>query len=198
MWLWSHGGHWTGLVCASSCYHEESPLHLNSLTRDLFCVSAQEQFVHLWIVLEQFGSSLQKASLLLLPHCRFFSGITYPDHTFPAARYRNCSTQRQARWNMQYHYWSVSLRLFPLSHDAEHFFTYPSHLRRAPLPGAGLHFHYPCFLAWCVASACQYQGLRACHLSLLRLEHYKSWCSSQAYWQGSSAQACPSCQMSLL
>lgn len=115
-WLWSHRGHWTGLVCASSCCHEESPLHFNSLTRDLFCISVQEQFVHLWIVLEQFGSSLLKGSLLLLPHCRFFSGTTYPDHTFPAAGDRNCSTQRQARWNMQYCYRSVSLRLFPVMH----------------------------------------------------------------------------------
>lgn len=66
------------------------------------------------------------------------------------------------------------------AHEAEHFFTYPSRLQQAPLPGPGLHFHYPCFLGWCVASACQYQGLYPCHLSQLSSKHYKSWCSSQA------------------
>lgn len=161
--------HWIGLVCANSCFHEELRFYLeDSLNSDLFCISVQEQFM----LLEQCGASLQKGSLLLLPHCRCFSERTY----VPAVR---GGTQRQASGLGSPRIDLLSLRvILACAHEAEHFFTCLSHLWQAPPPGLELHFHYTCFLGWCVTSACQCQSPCACHLSQLSSKHYKSWCSS--------------------
>lgn len=116
--LWSQGDR-TGLACAHGCHRKEllSPFHFeDSLSSDPFCTSAQEQFVHLRFDLEQFRFSLWKRSLLVLLHCRCFSGRIYPNHASPAVRDGHCSTQRQPRWNMLNHYWALSQRLFPLMH----------------------------------------------------------------------------------
>lgn len=68
---------------------------------------------------------------------------------------------------MQHHYWSLSLRLFPLMHMKQSTSSHIHPIYGELLSGPGLHFHYPCFLGWRVASVCHYQGLRACHLSQL-------------------------------
>ena len=175
-------------MCASGCHHKELPLYLeDSLRSDLFCISAQEQLVHVRLVVEQFGSSL-----LLLPHCRCFSGRTYPDHKFPAVRDRHCRTQRQAGWNMQGHYWS--LRLFPLMHMKRSTSSHIRPIMMSSSPGTRAAFPLPLLSRL----TCRCQVLRTCHLSQLSLKHDKSGSFSQADWHGSLVQAGPSCQASLV
>lgn len=183
--LWSQGALDRASVCASSCY-----LFTRIVWAAISCISVQEWVLHLKLSWSSLDPYCGKGP------CCFYrtADVFLEEHTLTTH-----FQQQETGIAGQVEYAPLLLIYFfkvisTHAHETEHFFTYPSHLWQAPLPGSGLYFRYPCFPGWRVA--CQYQGLHACHLS--QLSSIKADNSSQADWHGLLVQAGPSCQMLLM